>query len=264
MQRFAALSDIHGNLHALQAVLDELDREGIKDIINCGDTLGGPLASRLTAELLMSRGMAMIAGNHERQLLTFPADKLSPSDACTASEITAEQRQWLASAPPVMWLDDDVFICHGTPSSDLHYWLETVTPDLGVNGSPGVRMATPAEMRERLGAGEHTERASLIVCGHTHVQRVAQIETNQRSITVVNPGSVGLQGYDDDHTHPHLIENGSPHARYALMTRSAHAPGGWEVQLRSVAYDFEPMARMADERGRPDWSHPLRTGFMPH
>lgn len=258
MQTFAAISDIHGNADGLRAVFAELDALGVERVINCGDTLGGPLASRRTAQVLMDRGVPMIAGNHERQLLTLPLEKLNRSDACTASEITAEQRAWLASAPPTMWLADDVFICHGTPSSDVHYWLETVTPDFGVNGSPGVRMASQAEVRDRLGVGAHAERASLIVCGHTHVPRVAQIDTGYRRITVVNAGSVGLPGYDDEHPYPHIIENGSAHARYALMTRT---DSGWDVQLRSVAYDPEPMARLADERGRPDWSHPLRTGF---
>ena len=50
---------------------------------------------------------------------------------------------------------------------------------------------------------------------------------------------------------------GSPHARYALMAQTAQ---GWQVQLRSVAYDFERMARLAELRGRTDWAFPLRTG----
>ena len=73
--KIAILSDIHGNLPALQAVLAEIDALGVDSIINVGDTLGGPLESARTADLLMSRGIPMIAGNHERQLLTLPPDK---------------------------------------------------------------------------------------------------------------------------------------------------------------------------------------------
>jgi predicted phosphodiesterase len=253
--KIAAITDIHGNLPALQAVLDDIDAERVDAIINCGDTLGGPLESAKTADLLMARGIPMIAGNHERQLLTLPPERLSASDACTASEISTAHRAWLAAAPPTMWLADDVFVCHGTPSSDLAYWLETVTDDFGRQESRGVRAATAEEIAARLGHGEHAARASLIFCGHTHVPRVSQV----RGITIVNAGSVGLPGYDDEHPHPHWIENGSPHARYALARRTRQ---GWDVQLRSVAYDFEPMAQLAERRGRPDWSRPLRTGRM--
>ena len=98
--KIAIISDIHGNLPALQAVLGEIDRAGVDHIINVGDTLGGPLESARTADLLMARGIAMIAGNHERQLLTFSPEKLSRSDVSTASEISSAHRAWLASAPP--------------------------------------------------------------------------------------------------------------------------------------------------------------------
>ena len=49
--KIAILSDIHGNLPALEAVLAEIDREGVDQIINVGDTLGGPLKSAHTAEI---------------------------------------------------------------------------------------------------------------------------------------------------------------------------------------------------------------------
>ncbi len=259
--KIAAISDIHGNLNALQAVLAEIDREGVDVIINCGDTLGGPLESAKTADLLMARGIPMIAGNHERQLLTLPPEKLNRSDACTASEINAAHRSWLMGAPPTRWLADDVFICHGTPSSDLHYWLETITPDFGQHGSLGVRAASQAEIVERLGSGVHTDKASIIICGHTHVPRVVTVPSpdGDHPITVINAGSVGLPAYDDVHPHPHWIETGSPHARYAIARSSAC---GWDVQLRSVPYDFEPMAKLAEQRERPDWAIALRKGRM--
>jgi predicted phosphodiesterase len=259
--KIAAISDIHGNLHALQAVLADIDREGVDSIVNCGDTLGGPLESAKTADLLMARGIPMIAGNHERQLLTLAPEKLNRSDACTASEINATHRAWLANAPPTLWLAEDVFICHGTPTSDLHYLLETVTDDFGQHGSVDVRAASTAEVVSRMGRGEHTRRASLIICGHTHVPRVVQVNSpdDGHVITIVNAGSVGLPVYDDIHPDKHWIETGSPHARYALMEKT---PQGWNVQLRSIAYDFKPMAQLAEQRGRPDWVLPLRTGQM--
>jgi hypothetical protein len=68
---------------------------------------------------------------------------------------------------------------------------------------------------------------------------------------------VGLQAYDDAHPHPHVMENGSPQARYALLTRE---PAGWQVELRRVDYDFEAAAVQAERNGRPDWADALRTG----
>ena len=256
--KIAILSDIHGNLPALQAVLAEIDMQGVDQIINVGDTLGGPLESAHTADLLVSRGIPMIAGNHERQLLTLAPDKLNRSDACTASEISTGHRAWLASAPPTLWLLDNVFVCHGTPHSDLHYWLETVTNDFSQHGSTGVRAATQAEVLERLGSGHHLQ-ASLIICGHTHVPRVVSVPspTGGHLITIVNPGSVGLPAYDDAHPFKHHIETGSPHARYAVAEQTA---AGWRIDLRCVMYDFESMAHLAESRQRPDWAVALRTG----
>lgn len=269
--KIAVISDIHGNLLALQAVLADIDRSRVSQIFNLGDTLGGPLASARTADLLMQRQIPMIAGNHERQLLTLPPERLNRSDACTASEISPAHSAWLASAPDTAWLSDDVFACHGTPSSDLHYWLETITDRMGQLGSRGVRAATQAEVLERLGQGLHADKASLILCGHTHVPRVVSVPvfnapvasqpapTQQRLITIVNPGSVGLPAYDDTHPFAHAIETGSPHARYAIIEKTAQ---GWQVDLRCVPYDFEPMAQLAAQRERPDWAIALRTGCM--
>ncbi len=258
--KIAIISDIHGNLPALQAVLADIERQGVDQIINAGDTLGGPLESARTADLLMQRQIPMIAGNHERQLLTFPTEKLGASDACTASDISSAHRAWLASAPPTVWLNGDVFVCHGTPHSDWHYWLETLTDDFCKHGSPGVRAATQAEALDRLGTGPHTA-ASLIICGHTHVPRVVCVPspTGGHVITVVNPGSVGLPAYDDDHPFKHYIETGSPHARYAIAEL---ASTGWHVDLRCVMYDFESMALLAESRQRPDWAIALRSGRM--
>lgn len=264
-EKIAAISDIHGNLPALKAVLKDIDNQSITCIINCGDTLGGPLESARTADLLIERRIPMIAGNHERQLLTLAPDKLNRSDACTAREITPAHRDWLAAAPATLWLSEDIFVCHGTPTSDLHYWLETVTSDFAPHGSPGVRAASQAEVLQRLGTGRHTDRASLILCGHTHVARAVTVAAPEGSprvgkpICIVNPGSVGLPAYDDIHPYPHYMESHSPHARYAVMQRM---PDGWMVELRCVPYAYETMALLAESRQRPDWAAALRTGTI--
>jgi hypothetical protein len=77
---------------------------------------------------------------------------------------------------------------------------------------------------------------------------------------IVNPGSVGLPAYDDEIPHRHVIENGAPDARYAIVERMH---GAWQAALLAVPYDHESMAQLAEQRGQPDWAHALRTGYMP-
>ncbi len=249
MNRIAILSDIHGNLPALEAVLGEVARCSVDAIVNLGDILSGPLWPAETADRLMRLDLPTVAGNHERQLLTLPADRMGATDRYTVGCLREAHRSWLAGLPAGLWLAPDVLCCHGTPASDLEYWLETVTPDFGLHGSTGLRPASPAEVQQRLGEVD----ASLVLCGHTHVPR----EVGCGDTLVVNPGSVGLQAYDDEHPSVHWVEMGSPHARWALAERQAL---GWAVQQFAVPYDWEAAAAQAIRHGRPDWAHALWSG----
>ena len=67
--KIAIISDIHGNLLALQAVLADIARQGVDQTVNLGDILSGPLQPAETADLLMAQKFPTIKGNHERQLL---------------------------------------------------------------------------------------------------------------------------------------------------------------------------------------------------
>jgi predicted phosphodiesterase len=238
--RFGVVSDIHGNLPALQAVV--ADAGAVDAWLNLGDILSGPLWPAETADWLMARGWFTMAGNHERQLLTQAPPRMSRTDRDTAARIAPAHRAWLAALPPQLRPMPGMLCVHGTPASDLVYLLETVTP-------AGLRAATPAEAAERLG----TPDAALVLCGHSHVPRDVVVN----GVRVVNPGSVGLQAYDDEHPLPHVVEVGSPHARYAWVESTAQ---GWQVTLREVAYDWESAAAQAERHGRGDWADALRTG----
>ncbi|MBI5256687.1 MAG: metallophosphoesterase family protein [Burkholderiales bacterium] len=253
--RIAVLSDIHGNLPALEAVLAEVAAAAVDLVVNLGDTVSGPLWPAETAARLMALGWPTIAGNHERQVLTLPRERLSPTDAHTAPLLAAEQRAWLAALPPIRWLDDEVFCCHGTPASDLQYLMETVTPDHSRGGAPGVRAASADELAQRLaGLGPRVPR--LLLCGHTHQPRLRL----WGETLLLNPGSVGLQAYDDLHPHPHRIEQGSPHARWALAEREVQ--GQWRIEQHMTPYDWQAAAAQAERHGRPDWADALRTGLV--
>jgi len=253
--KIAAISDIHGNLAALDAVLADIADEGVDVTVNLGDILSGPLWIAETADRLMDLKLPTIAGNHERQVLTTPPERMGASDAHAAARITDAHRAWLSALPKTLQLTDEVFCCHGTPDDDLVYFLETVTPGFDGSASPGVRRATVDEASARAGDAMKGVAQGVILCGHTHVPRAMRLADGR---LVVNPGSVGLQAYDDDHPHPHIVENAVPHARYAVLTRR---PAGWQVELRLVPYDHEAAARLAESNGRADWAHALRTGL---
>jgi putative phosphoesterase len=238
----AALSDIHGNLAALEAVLADVHRRGADLIVNLGDILSGPLQCAETADRLMPLRLPTISGNHERQLLTLEFERMRVSDQFAASVLRPEHRAWIAALPPTLRIDD-IFMVHGSPRSDLECFLETVTYS-------GIRTAAVDEVEERAGLTE----AALILCGHTHVPRAVRLSGDR---LVVNPGSVGLQAFEDDYPFPYKVETGSPHARYAMLESSS---GSWSAELLTVGYDWDTAASLAESRGRMDWGRALRTG----
>lgn len=241
--KIAVLSDIHGNIAALDAVLAHVRQQAVNHIVNLGDICSGPLWPVETADRLMVLDLPTIRGNHERQVLDSNLERMGPSDSHARAVLRADQLEWLASLPATLQLSDDILMVHGTPGSDLVYFLETVAEN-------GVRPATLAEAEQRAG----DRRESLILCGHTHVARAMQLSDGR---LIVNPGSVGLPAYSDDHPIPHAIENGTPHARYATVS---NASGHWEVSFHLVPYDWEQAARDAEANSSPDWAKALRTG----
>lgn len=239
MTRTAILSDIHGNLPALKAVVADAEARGCTNFLNLGDILSGPLWPAETADWLMARDWPTIAGNHERQLLTLPPERTGASDAFTRAELSDAHRAWLASLPETMALPG-MSLVHGTPRSDLEYFLETVEPS-------GIRRATDSEIAERLGATAEM----LTLCGHSHIAGERRLDGR----AVANPGSVGLQAFDDDHPHAYRVENGDPRARYAVVEDGA-------VKLHAVAYDCAAAAAKAAREGWDDWALALNTGRM--
>ncbi|WP_412551206.1 metallophosphoesterase family protein [Shimia sp. MIT910701] len=245
--RWAVISDVHGNVDALRAVLAEIDRLGCSRILNLGDHASGPLAAAETLDVLMAwDDMISVRGNHDRYLLT-PPETLGPSDAVAAAQLTNAHKEWLAALPPTA-LVEDVFLCHGTPDSDETYWLHDVTShgDLVDRSACAVAaLATPAPVE-----------AQVLLCGHTHLPRIVQLATGA---VVLNPGSVGLPAYDDVTPVPHVVQSGDPAARFAVLERGPH---GWNISLHRVAYDANRMVTLAQAHNRSDWAHPLKTGWF--
>lgn len=239
--RIALVSDIHGNLAALQAVVADIKLRAVDLIVNLGDSLSGPLLPRETADFLMLQsGWIHLAGNHERQILELN-EKSGFSDRYAHAQLSAEHLAWIATLKPVHQLNEQVLLCHGSPDRDVTTLLQTAEKN-----------ASLAEITERLGQ----VRAEVIACGHTHVAR--SVRTLQGQL-IVNPGSVGQPAYEDDYPYPHVVESGSPDARYAILEKTQT---GWTASLMTIPYAWQDMVQLAILRGRHDWARALQTGYL--
>ncbi len=224
--RVAAIYDIHGNLPALEAMLEEVDREGVDVIVVGGDVASGPMPAPVIERVLALGDRArFVRGNADRHLVeAFDkgqrlADVAGEEDpwlrraAWNAEQISHDQRDFLASfADNVIVAVDGLgkaLFCHGSPRSDE----EIITP------------GTPPGRLDAILAG--IEQA-VVVCGHTHMQ----FDRRHGNIRVVNPGSVGMP-YE-----------GRPGAYWALL--------GPDVELRRSDYDFTAAAEDIRRSGFPE------------
>ena len=239
----AVIADIHGNTWALDAVLADIDRRGADQIVNLGDCAYGSLDPAGTLDRLMARAVPTVSGNQDRVVHAPPPGVAESHDhRFVSGRLRPEQHAWLRALPGSLVVQE-VFCCHGTPASDETYLLEEVTPG-------GVRLRSDAAIAGLLAGVAQP----VVVCGHTHVARIVALADGR---LVVNPGSVGQPAYTDDQPHPHVMEAGSPHARYALLT---HTAAGWRAELVAVPYDWEAAAAATERNGRPHRAAWLRTG----
>jgi diadenosine tetraphosphatase ApaH/serine/threonine PP2A family protein phosphatase len=242
--RFAAIADVHGNHLALEAVVADIRAHGIVGIVNLGDMASGPLDARRTMDALMALDAVHVLGNHDRYLIDRPPEEMGSWDRPVHAQLDAGHLDWLRAVPPKLVFRDRVFLCHATPASDEVYWLETVLPD----GT--VRMSSCEAIEEA--AKGIAQR--LILCGHTHIARAVRLGDGRM---IVNPGSVGCPGYRDVHPFPHVMESGTPDARYAILEL---ADGTWQATFRQVPYDHQAMAALARRNGQPELASALATG----
>ena len=167
--RVAALNDIHGNLPALEAVLADVEREGVDAIVVGGDVVSGPEPVEVLAALEeLGELVHFIRGNADRHVLEEPGER---NDWCRSllGDVRLER---IAAWPQTLSLEIDgvgsVLFCHATPRDDE----EIVT-----------RITPESEVAETLdGTAE-----GVIVCGHTHIQYDRQIGPRR----LVCAGSVG-------------------------------------------------------------------------
>jgi predicted phosphodiesterase len=220
--RLAIFSDIHGNIRALDACLDDLREQGGADtLVGAGDyCMDGPRPAAVL-ERLAESGAICLRGNTDRYVsdtATFPSEGEMGADlAWQRRELGETWLAWLAALPFALRFgsgSDGLLVVHANPKTDdEHVW-----PDAG------------DEFLERVTAGV-AERT--IAFGHLHVP-YARL---WRDKLLVNVASAGLP------------KDGDPRAGYALLTER---PGGWQVKHRRVPFDVERVAREISKSGMPD------------
>ena len=239
--QLAILADIHGNSRALEAVLEHAHTHGYRDFVDLGDILSGPLEPRKTYEILKEIKLtAQVSGNMDRAV--YESEKL----AYVRDDLGQEPVDWLKTLPLTALVDNEILLCHGSPTSDTAYLLEDIS-----DGKPQVRPG--ADILKDLG---DAAQWPVILCGHTHVPRLVQLKNGP---LILNPGSIGLPAYDDDAPVPHFMETFSPHASYAVVEKTKR---GWSATFHRVPYDHRAAAQRARELNRPDWAQGLEFGRM--
>lgn len=248
--RYALLSDIHGNLPALEAVLDDLARRRDVDAVyHLGDLVGyAPWPNEVVA-LLARKGIAGVAGNYDSTVATDykhcgcryedpVQEALShESYAWTRAHVTAETRRALATLPFRIDLlpsgghraGPRLVLVHAAPTLNTLYWTADRSDEFCL------RMAGEAGLKPE----------DAIAFGHTHLPWYRQVG----GIHFVNAGSVGRP------------KDGDARAGYALVEIG---DGPLRLEMVRVTYDIESAARGVQESDLPDTlAEYLRRGGAP-
>lgn len=217
--RVAVLSDTHGVLPVLEAILAEPDVASADLVVVCGDLTAGPMPVE-TLDALTGLGdrVLLVRGNADREAVAIRsgADNPHPEAVWAAGALREDQVALLAGLPHPVIVEiagfGQVLFCHGSPRGDD----EVVLVDSPVSAWQGALSTVP-------------DSVSTIACGHTHMPFVRLVDRR----IVLNPGSVGM---------PYGRAGGA----WALLDRG-------QVSLRHTEIDLDAAcARIVAESTYPD------------
>lgn len=259
--KIAFFSDLHGNLAALQAVLEDIDRREVDMGFCGGDLVGYGAFPNEVIDLLRLRHWPVIMGNYDQGVGQDAddcgcayRDEVSRalgqrSMAWTKKRVTAGNKAYLRNLPTKIGLvinGKKILMVHGSPRRINEYLFED----------------RPVSAVARL---FQAEEAEVIICGHTHLPYIRGMiveesreigagpagQTSTRLLPgghfiLINGGSVGKP------------KDGDPRASYALID---YQDGNWQNEIIRVGYDVETMAREIEQSGLPlEYAEQLRLG----
>jgi putative phosphoesterase len=224
----AVITDIHGNLPALEAALARIDELGIERVVCGGDLVGyGPHPNEVVA-LIAEREIPTIYGNYDyaiaRDLEDCGCAYITPHDRelgqqsvdWTLEHTDRQSKDWMRDLPFDLHLTvgrTAVHLVHGSPRKVNEYLFED----------------KPASLYERLAKAES---GNVLAFGHTHKPWVRE----HGGVLFVNCGSVGKP------------KDGDPRGAFAVLRA---AGDGVDVTIERVAYDAEAVARGVAAVGLP-------------
>ncbi len=232
MTRLAVLSDIHGNLPALEAVISDLKNFDVDHVIVPGDVISFGPFSRQTAEIVTRNGWSVIRGNNEYLLIDYktPRAPIEWNDPVQFAPTAWLDRQFdqklktlIATWPDILNLRfrdaPPIQVFHGTPASpwDSLYW--TLTDE------------------EIEGLLRNTE-ANYVICGHTHLP----MDRQSGRWRIFNPGSVGVP------------IDGIFSASYMILEGSEQ---GWRATFRRISFDYDAIFEEFEKSGYSKESGPM-------
>jgi diadenosine tetraphosphatase ApaH/serine/threonine PP2A family protein phosphatase len=229
--KYGVLGDVHSNVDALRAVLDELDREPTVGLLCPGDVVGYGAAPRECVALVRERSPAIVAGNHDWAVAgRLALDYFNPyaRDAIlwTRRVLDREDARWLGSLP-LTRLEGPVTLAHGTiHDPELFDYLQT----------PYDAHLSFSRLSTEYGIVGHSHIPVTFLSGTTITYVIGtQVDLVEGARALVNVGSVG-QPRDED-----------PRAAYGILDTAART-----VTLKRVAYDVESAIARIRAAGLPD------------
>jgi putative phosphoesterase len=230
--RIALISDIHANLVALDAALDDISRRSVDQVVCLGDIADLGPAPAATLTRLQRLGYVCVQGNHDPFTEHFPG--LEPVVAWCQAQLSEQQLAFLSALPSTHTVElspgVELLCVHGSPQSYDTQFIQTTTDD-------------------DLRGWQVPHSVVATVCGHTHVQLVRRVDSK----TYVNVGSVGAPFVApfDGRNPPRCLKR----IEYGIVEwREGNAPGDGTlgVELVSLPLDFGAYEGAIRAGGFPD------------
>ena len=232
--RIAFISDIHGNLTALQAVLADIKQQSADQIICLGDTISLGPQPRETLNALRELNCVYIMGNHDEAIL----------DPAKAAELEITEHL----VPDLYWCRERLITDDYEFINSFKQTHQIIFPNgiqlLAYHGSPLsttdlIQSTTPSELLDKYFEGYH---ATAFIGGHSHIQ----MHRRYGKKLILNSGSVGnaFEFAFSPGNPPHLL----PWAEYAIIDQSGNM---FDVDLRRVYFDIDGLLKLVKESGLP-------------